>query len=126
MNQIDEIGIDLDNFNINEELKLFEDYTPHPTKVLIRLYIEPNVTKGGIIIDNSKGIYNEIVGYIAKIGSHCFSGEPYKDWGQWYKVGDWVAFPRHAGTRFTYNKMPVFSIDDLAPMGSVKDPKKVK
>ena len=122
----DEIGIDLDNFNIDEELKLFEDYTPKPTEILIRLYVESNVTKGGIILNNDKTIYNGIVGYIAKIGKLCFTGEQYKDWGNWYKVGDWVVFPRHAGIRFTYDKLPVFAIVDDAPIGIIKDPKKVK
>ena len=39
----DEIGIDFDNFNIEEELKLFEDCTIKPTDILIRLYIQPIV-----------------------------------------------------------------------------------
>lgn len=122
----DEIGIDFDNFDVNDELKLFEDCIPKPTEILIRLYIQPQKTKGGIIIDNSKGIYNEIVGYVAKIGKCCFSGERYKNWGNWYKVGDWVVFPRHAGIRFTYKKLPVFSIVDDAPLLIIKDPREVK
>lgn len=122
----DEIGIDFDNFDVDDELKLFKDCIPKPTEILIRLYIQPQKTKGGIIIDNSKGIYNEIVGYVAKIGACCFSGERYKDWGHWYKVGDWVVFPRHAGIRFTYKKLPVFSIVDDAPLLIIKDPREVK
>ncbi len=122
----DEIGIDFDNYEVNDELKIFEYCTPKPTEILIRLYIQPQKTKGGIIIDNSKGIYNEIVGYVAKIGACCFSGERYKDWGHWYKVGDWVVFPRHAGIRFTYKKLPVFSIVDDAPLLIIKDPREVK
>jgi co-chaperonin GroES (HSP10) len=122
----DEIGIDLDNFNIEEELKLFEDCTIKPTDILIRLYIQPKKTKGGIIIDNTKDIFHEIVGYVAKIGKCGFSGERYKDWGNWYKVGDWVAFPRHAGIRYTYKKLPVFSIVDDAPMMVIPDPRYVK
>lgn len=122
----DEIGIDFDNFNVNDELSLFEDCIPKPTEILIRLYIQPQKTKGGIIIDNSKGIYNEIVGYVAKIGKCCFRGENYQDWGHWYKVGDWVVFPRHAGIRFTYKKLPVFAIVDDAPLLIIQDPREVK
>lgn len=122
----DEIGIDFENFNIEEELKLFEDCTIKPTDILIRLYIQPKKTKGGIILDNTKDIFNEIVGYVAKIGKCGFSGERYKDWGHWYKVGDWVAFPRHAGIRYTYKRLPVFSIVDDAPMMVVPDPRYVK
>ena len=122
----DEIGIELDNFNMENELKLFDDYTPKPTEILIRLYIPPQVSKGGIIMNNTNSIYNEIVGYIAKIGKCSFSGERYKDWGHWYKGGDWVIFPRHAGIRFAYDKLPVFSIVDDAPLAVIKDPRKVK
>ncbi len=122
----DEIGIDLDSFDIQEELKLFEDCTIKPTDILIRLYIQPKKTKGGIILDNTKDIFHEIVGYVAKIGKCGFSGERYKDWGHLYKVGDWVAFPRHAGIRYTYKKLPVFSIVDDAPMMVVPDPRYVK
>ena len=122
----DEIGIDLDNFNMAEELKLFEDCTIKPTDILIRLYIQPKKTKGGIILDNTKDIFHEIVGYVAKIGKCGFSGERYKDWGARYKVGDWVAFPRHSGIRYTYKKLPVFSIVDDAPMMVVPDPRYVK
>jgi co-chaperonin GroES (HSP10) len=122
----DEIGIDLDNFNMEEEIRLFDKCTVKPVEIIIRLYIQPKKTKGGIIIDNSKDIFHEIVGYVAKIG-HCgFQGERYKTWGHWYKVGDWVVFPRHAGFRFTYKKLPVFSIMDDAPIMVVDDPRDVK
>lgn len=122
----DEIGIDFDNFNIQEELKLFDDCKLKPVEILIRLYIQPKKTKGGIILDNSKDIFHEIVGYVAKIGKCAFEGERYKNWGRWYDVGDWVVFPRHAGFRFTYKKLPVFSIIDDAPNMVVPDPRFVK
>ena len=63
---------------------------------------------------------------MAKIGKCAFEGERYKNWGAWYKVKDWVAFPRHAGIRYTYKKLPVFSIVDDAPMMIVPDPRDVK
>lgn len=122
----DEIGIDIDNFNMQEELKSFDDCKVKPVEILIRLYIQPKKTKGGIILDNSKDIFHEIVGYVAKIGECAFEGERYKNWGRWYKVGDWVVFPRHAGFRFTYKKLPVFSILDDAPNMVVPDPRFVK
>ena len=124
-NYEDSIGIDVDNFDMQKELKVFEDYTPNPTEILIRLYIKEYVRKSGLILDNSKGIYKEIVGYVAKMGSHCFTGDKYENWKDWYKIGDWVVFPRHAGIRFTYDKLPVFSIVDDAPLGVIKNPTKV-
>jgi co-chaperonin GroES (HSP10) len=122
----DEIGIDFDNFDMVKELELFEDCIIKPTDILIRLYIKPQKTKGGIIIDNSKEIYSEIVGYVAKMGECCFNADWYKDWGHWYKTGDWVVFPRHAGIRYNYKKLPVFSIPDDAPLMVVKDPREVR
>ena len=122
----DEIGIDIDNFNMAEELKNFDDCKVKPVEILIRLYIQPKKTKGGIILDNTKDTFHEIVGYVAKIGDCAFEGERYKNWGRWYKVGDWVVFPRHAGFRFTYKKLPVFSIIDDAPNMVVPDPRFVK
>ena len=122
----DEIGIDFDNFNVNDELSLFEDCTSHPTKIIIRLFIKHSVLKSGLIIDNSKDVYKEMVGYVAKLGTHCFKGEKYEGWGNWYKLGDWVVFPRHSGIRLNYKKLPIFSISDDAPLFVVNDPREVK
>lgn len=121
----EEIAINYDNFNVNEELKLFEDCKCHPTKILIRLYIKPNKV-GSLYVPNSKSVYEEMVGYVAKIGHCAFTGERYKEWGEWYKIGDWVAFPRHAGIRYTYKDLPVFSIMDDSPLLVVSDPRDVK
>lgn len=124
-----EISIDVDNFNLEDELKLFEDYTPRPTEIAIRLYIRPAETKSKIILPPKiveKDIYNEITGYVAKIGKCAFTGERYKEWGEWYKVGDWVVFPRHSGVRFTYDGLPVFSIVDDAPLAVISDPRRVE
>lgn len=124
-----EIGIDFDNFDMESELKLFDDVTPRPTEILIRLYVRPRKTKHSILMPDSvvdKDIYNEITGYIAKIGKCAFTGEMYEKWGEWYKVGDWVVFPRQAGVRFSYDGLPVFSIVDDAPYCLVNDPRRVK
>lgn len=121
-------SIDLDTFDMQEELKCFQDYVPNPVQILIRLYIQPEMTKGGIILTNKeleRDIYSNISGYIAKMGSACFTGERYKHWGEWYKVGDWLIFPRHAGIRFEYNNLPVFSIVDDAPIAVISDPRLV-
>ena len=121
----EEIAINYDDFNINEELKLFEGCKSHPTKILIRLYIKPNKV-GSLYVPNSKSVYEEMVGYVAKMGHCAFTGERYKEWGEWYKIGDWVAFPRHAGIRYTYKNLPVFSIMDDSPLLVVSDPRDVK
>lgn len=124
---VDETCIDLETFDMQKELALFEDYTPRPTDILIRLYIKPTVSTGGIIrVNTGDEIYSGVVGYVAKIGSRAFTGERYEDWGRWYKEGDWIVFPRAYGNRFVYAGLPVFSIVDDAPLGVIKDPRKVK
>lgn len=123
----DEGGIDIDNFDIQEELKLFEDYIPSPTTILVRLYIPSNIRKNsGLIVSNSKAKFEETTGYVAKIGKCCFSGEAFKDWGEWYKVGDWVMFPRASGMRVKYKGLPVFAMYDTVPMAKVDDPRHVE
>jgi co-chaperonin GroES (HSP10) len=128
-NDIDYEGIDLDaGFDMQAELKRFESYKPNPVQVLIRIYIQPKTTKGGLFIPPSsrgKDKFSNISGYVAKIGHACFSGEEFKHWGEWYKVGDWVAFPRHLGTRFEYDGLPVFTLTDHMVFGVIDDPRKV-
>ena len=122
----DEIGLDIENFDLQAELKRFDDFKCHPTKIMIRLYIPPQTRSSGLIVPNEMNVYSEITGYVAKIGSHCFTGPLYEKWGKWYKIGDWLAFPRHAGIRFTYNNLPVFVIDDDTPLGVISDPTKAR
>jgi len=123
----DEIGIDIDTFNMEEELKLFEGCTPNPTIILIRLYIKPQKTAGGLLwVDNAKGKFEETVGYVAKIGKCAFKGEAFKEWGNWYKEGDWVMFPRASGMRVSYKGLPVFAMYDTVPVLKVSDPRNIE
>lgn len=119
-------GIDFDNFDIKEELKLFKDYIPSPTTILVRLYIPTNVKKSGLIVSNSKAKFEETVGYVAKIGKCCFSGESFKEWGEWYSVGDWVMFPRASGMRVKYKGLPVFAMYDTVPLAKIDDPRNLE
>jgi len=121
-----EVGIDIDTFDMGKELESFEDYTPNPVHILVRLFINSSRTKSGLYINNENDKYNEIKGYVAKMGACCFEGDRYDNWKDWYKVGDWIVFPRHAGIRFTYKNLPVFSIPDNSPIGIIKNPTEVK
>jgi co-chaperonin GroES (HSP10) len=126
MDDKDEIGIDIDNFNMEEELKLFNGCVVNPKYILVRLFISPAKSKSGLYLNNSSDVYNEIKGYVAKLGECCFDGYTNDKWKDWYKVGDWIAFPRHAGIRFTYKNLPVFAIPDDSPMLIVQNPTEVK
>jgi co-chaperonin GroES (HSP10) len=125
MDDKDEIGIDIDNFNMEEELKLFNGCVVNPKYILVRLFISPAKSKSGLYLNNSSDVYNGIKGYIAKLGACCFDGYTNDKWKDWYKVGDWIAFPRHAGIRFTYKNLPVFSIPDDSPMLIIQNPTEV-
>ena len=122
----DEIGIDMNTFNMAEELKLFDECVINPRYVLVRLFINPSKSEHGVYLDNSNDKYNEIKGYVAKMGECCFDGYANDRWKDWYKVGDWVVFPRHAGIRVTYKNLPVFAIPDDSPLFVVPNPKEVK
>lgn len=116
-------GIDLDTWKMEEELKLFDDVEIHPKHVLIRLYIKPNKTASGLILNNALDVYEETCGYIAAIGKCAFTGEKQKEWDKWYKKGDWFVFPRHSALRFTYKKLPVFQMFADIPMLKIQDPR---
>lgn len=127
----EEFGIDVENFNMKEELKLFDCFRPHPTSVLLRLYMKPGETAENVMIDNQKGLYKHITGYVAKIGKCCFQpdgkGKQFEGWNTPtppYKVGDWVAFQRHGGsTRFFIKGKPVFIVRDVDFLGEIDDPR---
>lgn len=119
-------SIDLKEFDMKEELKTFDDFVCNPVKILVRLYVGDTGSKIGLKKDDTKELYSSIVGYVAKVGKCCFQGEEFKNWGNWYKEGDWIIIPRHSGIRYFYGGLPVFSIADDAPMGITSDPTKVK
>ena len=117
-----EAGIDLNNWNMEEELKLFEDVEIHPKQVLIRLFVKSNRTASGLIVNNALDEYEESCGYIAVIGNGVLSDSK-QQMDDWYKKGDWFFFPRHSGVRFKYKKLPVFQMYKDAPMLKIKDPR---
>lgn len=120
---VDKVDIpeDLNKFDMKSELESFKDYVPKPEEILIRLYIRGN--DGKIILPNGESqVYTNTVGYVARMGTCCFEGERYENWGKWYNIGDWLIFPRQSGIRFIYGGLPVFSIRDDAPIALIKDP----
>lgn len=117
-----ETGIDFDTWDMEKELKLFDDVEIHPKHVLIRLFVKSNKTKSGLIVNNALDIYEESCGYIAVIGSGV-TKDSNQQTDEWYKVSDWLFFPRHSGVRFNYKKLPVFQMYKDAPMLKIKDPR---
>ncbi len=123
LNKFDDEGIDLTNFNLEEELTKFEDCTAPGWKIFIRLYTGPKKTKSGLYIPDTvhdEQQYRNLVGLVIKLGPDAYKGKRYTT--PWCKVGDWVVIPRHAGTRSSFRGMPVFSLNDDALEYVVKNP----
>jgi hypothetical protein len=54
-NKIEDPGIDVENFNIEEEIAKYEGDNPKGWQIIIRVFVptESTKTKGGIILPNS-------------------------------------------------------------------------
>lgn len=125
MSKEEDLGIDLKNFFKEEEIAKFKDIEPKGWTLLVRLYIEPEVTKGGIILMSStqqEGEYKNCVGLVVKKSKAAYLDSRYEQTGSWCEIGDWVVFPRHAGYKIYYNKIPVFVLKEDAIDAVISDP----
>ena len=125
----DQMAIDVDNFNLEEEIAKYSSIVPSPFKLAIRLYIKPLMTAGGIILPfetQKNEIYTQPVGLVVAMGSHCYSNmKKFEATGPWCKVGDWVVFPRNCGTRYSFGDIPLFFIFDDAVEFVINDPRNI-
>jgi co-chaperonin GroES (HSP10) len=129
MKNENEYGIDIDNFSIEEEIAKFDDMQVDGWDIILRLYIRPNKTRGGIIItDNSQDEdqYKNCVGLVVKIAPACYLDPRYDQSGPWCKVGEWRTFPRHAGYKIFYKDIPIFIIKEDAVGPRVPDPRFIR
>jgi len=119
-------GIDFDNFNIEQEIEKFKDYSPSGYQVIVRLYTTPEKTAGGIIKpqkSRDEDKYNNYTGLVVSMGSAAYKGERFKFANSYCEVGDFIAFPRHSGHRLSWHGIPLFSINDDAVLAVIKNPK---
>lgn len=80
------------------------DNYPHPIgwKMLVRLDLEIEKTKGGIIIPDiakDDSLHLAVTGTVVAMGPQCFTRE---DMGgkPWCKLGDIIMFEKYSGRRF--------------------------
>lgn len=124
----EDIGIDLDTFSIEKEIAKFDDMKVDGWDIVIRLYMEPAVTKGGILLTpktQEEGEYTNCVGLVVKKSSAAYLDNRYEQTGSWCEVGEWRTFPRHAGWKMKYKGMPVFVLKEDAVGPKVPDPRYV-
>ena len=115
----------------------FEPPRPAGYHMLIKLYIRPEKLKSLIGPDGkeltlytpdtvrAEDQFRTCVALVMSHGPDCYKDPQKFPLGPWCKVGDWVVFPRHEGTRFVYKGVPMFFIPDDRIFGTVLDPQDV-
>ena len=78
---------------------------PNPTgwRLLVMPYRGKGVTEGGIILTDKTRDENQIAtvcAYVLKVGPLAYKDEKKFPSGAWCEAGQWVLFPRYAGSRF--------------------------
>jgi co-chaperonin GroES (HSP10) len=124
-NYEDYIGIDLETFSIEEELAKHKNVDIPGWHVLIRLYVKPIKTKGGIYLTpkiQEEEIYSRPVGLVVAISPSAYKDSRYKDTGPWCKLGEWRVFERHNGYRIFIDGIAYWYLPEDAVGMRVNDP----
>lgn len=122
-------GIDLDTFDKEAEIAKFDKIDARGWTIVIRLYVENNVTQGGIILPDSThetGKFRVCAGLVVKKSKGSYQDDRYKHTDSWCEVGDWVIFPRHAGYEQNYDGTSIFIVKEDAIDLVVPDPRRLK
>ena len=97
-----ETGVDVDFFNLDDELTQVQNIHPKGWNVLVRLYVEPEQRKSGFILPASYRKEQELKscqGFVLKIAQGVYENNRYEETGPWCKVGDCVIFSPYAGIK---------------------------
>jgi co-chaperonin GroES (HSP10) len=78
---------------------------PEPTgwRILVRPYMPPAKTKGGVFVSDESQeriAVATVCALVLKMGPLCYRDENKFPTGAWCKEGQWVIFGRYAGSRF--------------------------
>lgn len=110
------IGIDLDNFSIEEEIAKYKDENFAEMvnyNVLVRQYISPSRTKSGLyILEQSleKEIYSSRIGLVVKKSPLAYDHPDFA--GHWCEVGEWVMFSVENSKSTTLYGNPCFFVQE--------------
>ena len=103
---------------------------PEPTgwRILVRPYMPPSKTKGGIHISDEaqeRMSIATVCALVIKMGPLCYQDETKFPTGAWCKEGQWVIFGRYAGSRFKTDLGEVRILNDDEIIGTVSDPQNI-
>jgi len=106
------------------------DKIPDPTgwRMLVRPYVPPKKTKGGIITPDEaheRITLATVCALVIKQGPLCYKDETKFPTGPWCKEGDWVIFGRYAGSRFKTELGEVRILNDDEIIGTVQNPEDI-
>ncbi len=128
MNDNEGASIDMNKFSISEEIAKFDKMKVDGWDVVIRLYMEPQQTAGGLwktAKTIEEGEYANCVGLVVKIAEGAYKDPRYEQTGRWCEVGEWRMFPRHGGNKYKYKGIPIFVMKEDAIGPRVEDPRDV-
>ena len=77
----------------------------------VKLYIPEEVRNGEK--------FQSVTGLVIAMGDECYTDKKKK----WCRIGDFVGFPRHAGTQVYFEGVPCMVLDDDKMFCIVKDPR---
>lgn len=120
-------GINIETFDPNLEIAQFKGIRPVGWALMIRLYGDP-VEKNGITIPKTahdEQQYKSCVGLVVDMSPAAYKDERYKETGPWCKIGDWVIFPRHGGSKVYCDGLPCFFLKEDAIDGIADDPRRI-
>lgn len=80
------------------------EYRMMNNAVLVAIYVRPEKTRGGLIVDTSEDQFQSKTGLIVKVGSAAFDDADGKWWqGDKPQLHDWVSFKGSSGRELCIN-----------------------
>lgn len=94
-------------------------------QILLGVYIRPEMTAGGIVIDTSEDEHQSKIGLILAMGNDACEDPT----GKWFRgvkrkiaIGDWILFRPSDAWPVTVNKQMCRMLDDVCVKGRVAHP----
>ena len=118
-------GIDLNNFNTEEEVAKFKNLRLAGWSIAVRLYTQPSKVGSLFVPDSVRNEeqYRNFVGLVVGVSKAAYQDKVrYEQTGPYCKIGDWVFFPRHSGYKIKYHGMPLFILNEDVISGVLEDP----
>lgn len=99
--------------------------TPTGWRILVLPYKGRETTEGGIVLTDQTIERNQVstvCAYVLKLGPLAYKDTEKFPTGPWCEEGQWVLFPRYAGSRFRIDGGEVRILNDDEILGTILDP----